>query len=131
MTVEERIRGLYERFTRGEMEEAVELVDPDIVVVDAQDLPGSQTYRGRAAVAGALRELHEMFNGPTIDIQDLRVGPDQAVALLRVHGRGQSGGVPIDADIAHVFRVRDDSIVEMLVFLDHASALAEGGFQSE
>jgi len=131
VTVEERIRGLYERFTHGEMEKAVELVDSDIVVVDAQDLPGSQTYRGRAAVAGALRELHEMFNGPTIDIQDLRVGPDRAVALLRVHGRGHSGGVPIDADIAHVFRVRDDSIVEMLVFLDHASALAEAGLQSE
>jgi ketosteroid isomerase-like protein len=39
--------------------------------------------------------------------------------------------VPIDADIAHVFLVRDDSIVEMRVFLDHASALAEAGFQSE
>ena len=131
MTVEERIRGLYERFTRGEMEEAVELVDPDIVVVDAQDLPGSQTYRGRAAVAGALRELYEMFDGPTLDVRDLRVQSDRAVGLLRVHGRGKGGGVPIDADIGHVFLVRDDSIVEMRVFLDHAAALADAGFQSE
>jgi ketosteroid isomerase-like protein len=131
VTVEERIRGLYERFTRGEMEAAVELIDPDIVVVDAAELPDSQTYRGRTAVAGALRELHEMFDGPTVDIQDLRVGPDRAIALLRVHGRGKGGGVPIDADIAHVFLVRDDSIVEMRVFLDHAAALAEAGLQSE
>jgi ketosteroid isomerase-like protein len=82
-------------------------------------------------MAGALRELFEMFDGPTLDVQDVRVESDRAVGLLRVHGRGQSGGVPIDADIAHVFRVRDDSIVEMLVFLDHAAALAEAGFQSE
>jgi ketosteroid isomerase-like protein len=131
VTVEERIRALYERFTRGDMEDAVDLFDPDIVVVDAPELPDSQTYRGRAAVAGALRELHEMFDGPTVDLQDLRIGPERAVALLRVHGRGKGGGVPIDTDIAHVFLVHDDSIVEMRVFLDHAAALAEAGFQSE
>jgi ketosteroid isomerase-like protein len=131
VTVEERIRALYERFTSGEIAEAVEMFDPDIVVVDAEELPGGRTYRGRADVAGALRELYEMFDGPTVHIQDLRIGPDRAVALLRVHGRGQGGGVPIDADIAHVFLMRDDSIVEMRVFLDHAAALAEAGLQSE
>ncbi len=131
MTVEERIRGLYARFMSGDMDDAVELVDPDIVVMDAEELPDGRTYRGRADMAGALRELYEMFDGPTVDVQDLRVGPDRAVALLRVHGRGKGGGVPIDADIGHVFLVRDDSIVEMRVFLDHASALADAGFQSE
>ena len=131
MTVEERIRGLYEHFTRGEIAEAVEMVDPDIVVVDAEELPGGRTYRGRADVAGALRELYEMFDGPTVEIQDVRVGPDRAVALIHARGRGQSGGVPIETDIAHVFLLRDDSIVEMRVFLDHAAALAEAGFQSE
>ena len=131
MTVEERIRGLYARFMSGDFDAAVELVDPDIVVMDAEELPGGRTYRGRADMAGALRELFEMFDGPTVDVRDLRIEADRAVALLRVHGRGQSGGVPIDADIAHVFLVRDDSIVEMRVFLDHASALADAGFQSE
>jgi ketosteroid isomerase-like protein len=125
VTVEERIRGLYERFTRGDIDSAVELVDPDIVVIDAPELPGGRTYRGRADVAGALRELHEMFGGPVVEIQDLRVGPERVLALLRVHGRGQSGGVPLDADLAHVFRIRENSVVEMLVFLDHATALAE------
>jgi ketosteroid isomerase-like protein len=127
VTVEERIRALYERFVRGEIEQAVEMVDPDIVVVDAEELPGGRTYRGRTEVAGALRELHEMFGGPTVEIQDLRVGADRAVALIHARGRGQGGGVPIETDIAHVFRMRDDSIVEMRVFLDHASALAEAG----
>jgi ketosteroid isomerase-like protein len=125
VTVEERIRGLYERFTRGDIDSAVELVDPDIVVIDAPELPGGRTYRGRADVAGALRELHEMFGGPVVEIQDLRVGPERVLALLRVHGRGQGGGVPLDADLAHVFRIRENSVVEMLVFLDHATALAE------
>ena len=131
MTVEERIRGLYARFMTGDMDDAVELVDPDVVVMDAEELPGGRTYRGRSEMAGALRELYEMFDGPTLDVRDLRVQSDRAVGLLRVHGRGKGGGVPIDADIAHVFLVRDDSIVEMRVFLDHASALADAGFQSE
>ena len=131
MTVEERIRELYGCFTRGDMDAAVQLVDPGIVVVDAPELPGGRTYRGRAEVAGALRELYEMFGGPTVEIRDVRVGPDRAVALIHAYGRGQSGGVPIETDIAHVFLVRDDSIVEMRVFLDHAAALAEAGLQSE
>jgi ketosteroid isomerase-like protein len=131
VTVEERIRELYARFMSGDMDEAVELVDPNIVVMDAEELPDGRTYRGRADMAGALSELYEMFDGPTVDVQDLRIGSDRAVALLRVHGRGRGGGVPIDADIAHVFLVRDDSIVEMRVFLDHAAALADAGFQSE
>ena len=131
MTVEERIRGLYARFMSGDFDAAVELVDPDIVVTDAEELPGGRTYRGRADMAGALSELYDMFDGPTLDVQEVRVESDRAVGLLRVHGRGKGGGVPIDADIAHVFLVRDDSIVEMRVFLDHAAALAEAGFQSE
>jgi ketosteroid isomerase-like protein len=131
VTIEERIRTLYDRFQRGEIAEAVEMVDPDIVVVDAEELPGGRTYRGRADVAGALRELYEMFDGPTVEIHDIRVGPDRAVALIHAHGRGQGGGVPIETDIAHLFLLRDDSIVEMRVFLDHAAALAEAGLQSE
>jgi ketosteroid isomerase-like protein len=131
VTVEERIRELYACFTRGDMDDAVEMVDPGIVVVDAPELPGGRTYRGRAEVAGALRELYEMFGGPTVEIHDVQVGPDRAVALIHAHGRGQSGGVPIETDIAHVFLLRGDSIVEMRVFLDHASALADAGFQSE
>jgi ketosteroid isomerase-like protein len=131
VTVEERIRELYARFMSGDFDAAVELMDPDIVVTDAEELPGGRAYRGRADMAGALRELYDMFDGPTLDVQDVRVESDRAVGLLRVHGRGKGGGVPIDADIAHVFLVRDDSIVEMHVFLDHAAALAEAGFQSE
>jgi ketosteroid isomerase-like protein len=131
VTVEERIRELYARFMSGDFDAAVELMDPDIVVTDAEELPGGRTYRGRADMAGALRELYDMFDGPTLDVQDVRVESDRAVGLLRVHGRGKGGGVPIDADIAHVFLVREDSIVEMHVFLDHAAALAEAGFQSE
>jgi ketosteroid isomerase-like protein len=128
MTVEERLRALYDRFMRGDMDGAVELVDPDVVVVDAPELPGGRTYHGRAEVAGALRELHEMFDGPVVEIRELRMSPERVLVLLSVHGRGQGSGVPLDADLAHVFRVREDSIVEMLVFLDHATAVAE--FQS-
>jgi ketosteroid isomerase-like protein len=125
VTIEERIRGLYARFTDGDIEGAVELVDPGIVAVDAEELPGSRTFRGRSEVAGALRELHEMFDGPVVDVQELRVGRGRAVALLHAQGQGQGSGVPIEADVAHVFLVRDDSIVEMRIFLDHAAALAE------
>jgi ketosteroid isomerase-like protein len=128
MTVEERLRALYDRFMRGDIDGAVELVDPEIVAVDAPELPGGRTYRGRADLAGVLRELYEMFDGPTVEIKDLQVRPDRALVLMTVHGRGAGSGVPLDTDVAHVFRVREDSIVEMLVFLDHATA--EDEFQS-
>ena len=93
MTVEERsgaVRALHPRRLRG----AVDMFDPDIVVVDAPELPGSQTYRGRAAVAEALRELHEMFDGPTVDIQDLRIGPIERSRCCACTVAGRAAACP-------------------------------------
>jgi ketosteroid isomerase-like protein len=128
--VESRVRAIYARFNDGDIEGAAELFHPDIAVHDAAELPGGGSYRGRGEVAGALGDLREMFGGPLVEVEDVRVQGDRAVALVRARGRGRAGGVPIEAEIAHVFALRDGEIVEMRVFLDHAAGLAAAGLQS-
>jgi ketosteroid isomerase-like protein len=125
--LEARLRGLYAAFNRGDIEGAVALLPPDVVAYDAPDLPDSQTYHGRAGLAGALRTLWEMFDGPEVEVLDLRFGGDRAVALLRARGRGVAGGVPVEVAVAHVFTVRDGEPVEMRVFIDHEQGLREAG----
>jgi uncharacterized protein len=126
--LEKRLRAIYAHFNDGQVERAAELFHPDITVYDAPELPGGGSYRGRPDVARALGDLRDMFGEPQVEVEDVRVGTDRAVALVRARGRGRGGGVPIEAEIAHVFTLRDGEIVEMRVFLDHAAGLAAGGF---
>jgi ketosteroid isomerase-like protein len=121
--LESQVRAVYERFNHDDVEGAVQVFGPDIVVIDAPQLPDSQTYRGRAAVAEALRGLREMFDA-AVEVQDLRVRGDRALALIHARGRGTAGGVPIETPIAHVFTVRDGAIAEMRVFLSHDDGVA-------
>ena len=122
-----RIRALFERFNAGDVEGVAALCHPDIEVIDAPELPGGLTYRGRGELARELQSLSDMFQGPKVTVDELRVGEDRAVALYRVHGHGQAGGVPIEAEIAYVFALDEGEIRQIRIFLDHAAGLAASG----
>jgi ketosteroid isomerase-like protein len=125
MDPEARIRALFDRFNAGDMEGLAALCHPDIEVIDAPDLPGTRTYRGRAELAAELENLREMFQDPQATIDEIRVGEDRALALFHVVGHGQGGGVPINPEIAYVFSLEDGEITRIRIFLDHATGLAE------
>jgi ketosteroid isomerase-like protein len=125
------LRAAYEAFDRGDIPGTVAHFHPEIVAYDAPELPGGATYYGREEVGGVLRDLHDMFDAPQVELLELIPAGDCVLAVARVRGRGQAGGVPIDITIGHLWTVRDGAIVELRVFLDVAAAREAAGLQPE
>jgi ketosteroid isomerase-like protein len=127
MDTEARIRGMFECFNAGDVEGMAALCHPDVVVIDAPDLPGTRTYRGRDELVAELHNLKEMFQNPQATIDEIRIGDDRALALFHVLGHGQGSGVPINPEIAYVFTLDGGEITQIRIFLDHATGLEAAG----
>jgi ketosteroid isomerase-like protein len=120
----ERIRTGYEAFFAGDLERVVAIATPDVVIVDAAELPDTGTLRGRGEFEARLREFHEMFDELTLDELRIEEIGERVLVVLDVRGRAAIGGTPVAMTIGHVVTLRDGFVTEMRVFLDVAAARA-------
>jgi uncharacterized protein len=122
---EELIRSAYGAFARDDLEAAMELIDPDVVVRDRPEAPDPRTYRGREGVLDALASSDESFE--EFELQPLRwvATGDHVVIELRMSGRGRGSGVPVEETIAHLWTVRDGKLVALQVYSDPEDALRD------
>jgi ketosteroid isomerase-like protein len=112
----------YEAFARGDIEQAVESLHPDVEWVEPDEFPGGGLHRGPAAVADYLRGSRAMWAELVSEPTAHRRG-DKIVVVHRVHGRLVDGN-PHDATVADVFTVVDGRVVGMTAYADPAEALA-------
>lgn len=122
---EELIRSAYGAIARDDLEAAMELIDPDVVVRDRPEVPDPRTYRGREGVLEALAASDESFE--EFELQPLRwvATGDHVVIELRMSGRGRGSGVPVEETIAHLWTVRDGKLVALQVYSDPEDALRD------
>jgi ketosteroid isomerase-like protein len=71
---------------------------------------------GRAGLRAALTGLHEQFDYERIEVERLEEGPDGVLGVFRMVVSGRVSGAPLDQRFTHVFRLRDDLVVEFLWF---------------
>jgi ketosteroid isomerase-like protein len=87
------LRRFHEAWTRGDLAEALALVDEDVVV---HPLHGAlftrMEFRGREGVAEWYREMTDPWERFEAIVEDARETPEGAMGLLRVIGyRGEEG----------------------------------------
>jgi ketosteroid isomerase-like protein len=112
----------YEAFARGDIEQAVASLHPDVEWVEPEEFPGGGRHRGPAAVADYLRGSRAMWAELVSEPTAHRRG-DKIVVIHRVHGR-LADGTPHDATVADVFTVEDGRVVAMTAYADPSQALA-------
>jgi ketosteroid isomerase-like protein len=118
------VRGLLEAFNRGDMPGFLELCDPSIEWDLARRLIDPATHYGREGVEEFFEQQREAWEeAPRMEIEDLMAAGDQVVAYVRVHGRGKSSGVAVDARIAQVWTIRSEKAIRMEYYGDRAQAL--------
>jgi ketosteroid isomerase-like protein len=122
---QEIVRQAFEAFISGDLDAALEFCDPEIVVHD----PGrtGRTYRGRAELRGFWEEWLENWQEYRVEPQEfIEAGGEIFVHTVQT-GQGKLSGIEIGQDLFHVFRVRDEKVVEYRIYADRDDALESMG----
>lgn len=106
------LRRFHEAWTRGDLGEALALLDDDVV---ARPLHGAlfsrMEFRGRAGIAEWQREMTEPWDRLEAIVEEAHDTPDGAIGLLRLVGyRGDEG---FRARVGVVCAMRDSRIASL------------------
>jgi ketosteroid isomerase-like protein len=111
----------YAAFARGDIEEAVADLHPDVEWIEPDEFPNGGRRQGPAAVAEYLRASFDGWSELRSQPTAYRRG-EQIVIVHHVSGRLRDGGTN-EATVADVFTVRDGRVVRMQAYADPAEAL--------
>jgi ketosteroid isomerase-like protein len=125
------IRGVYAAFAKGDVPAVLAAMAPDIVWNEAENFvyADRNPYVGPEAVLqGVFMRLGGEWNGFSVTPEELIDGGDTIVARGRYGGAYKSTGKSINAQFAHVWKLKNGKITRFQQYVDTlASARVMGG----
>lgn len=122
------VREAIDAFNTRDTERVFAVMDPEVEFHSA--LVEKKTYRGLAGLAQYRADLDATWEEwHTEDDRFRDAGDDKVVHLYRIVGRGKGSGVPVEQEIAILWRLRNRKLVEGQVFLDQREALEATGLR--
>jgi ketosteroid isomerase-like protein len=125
----ERFRPVYDAVSRGDTKPYLDSLDEDVEVHQAAEMPGTKgTFKGKDGVMELLDEIAESFT--EIDWRPQRVidlGDERYLVLLRPKGKGLGSGVVVEAEVAHLIRLRDGKTIRIDAYVGWDGALEAVG----
>jgi ketosteroid isomerase-like protein len=117
----EIVKGLYDAFAAGNVPFVLQAMDPGIEWTEAEGFPYAGTYRGPdAVVQNVFLRLGSEWEGFQVRPQEFLDAGATVVVLGRYAGRYKATGRAMEADFAHVWRLRDRKIVRFKQYVDSA-----------
>ncbi len=119
------VRSLYEAFARGDAPAAFGLMDPHIVWNEAENFPYADRnpYVGPMAIGeGVFMRLATEWDGFQAVPEELLDAGETVVALGRYKATHKGTRTPINAQFAHVWRVKSGKITGFQQYTDTAQA---------
>ena len=90
----EAVRGVYERWDRGDFSGSVELFDPAVVFVIGSGFPDAGSYAGLEGIRGYMRGFLEPWDRITIAAEELEDAGDTVIATVLQSGVGTAVASP-------------------------------------
>ena len=113
-------------FVRGDMDEVLSLLTPDVVVHEAPSLPypgDHRGYDGFLRLADAFNSVWEITG--ELDLTFLDAGETHVVALVAFDVVTRPTGVPLRLRLVEVYTVRDGRIADLDVYYRDTAAIVE------
>jgi ketosteroid isomerase-like protein len=104
-----RVQQGYEFFLAGDLEQALEMFDPEIVVEDRPDSPDAATFHGREGFQKYLMAWLEPWEEFSLETEAFHATENEVVAFIRQWGRVRGINAAVEERVAHVWTVRDDA----------------------
>lgn len=124
------IRGLYEAFGAGDIDGVLGRMAPDIVWNEAENFPyaDGNPYRGPEAIlSGVFARLGGEWEGFAAVPEEFLDAGDTVVVLGRYRGTCRATGKSLDAQMAHVWRVKDGKAAGFQQYTDTLQAARATG----
>jgi ketosteroid isomerase-like protein len=123
------VRSISAAHERGDYGSA-EWAHPDIeYVIVGGPTPG--IWKGRAAMASAVREVFSAWEGHRTVVEEVRaLDGERVLVLAHASGRGKASGIELDAaqwQVAALYQVRDGRVIRHVAYLDRVDAFADLG----
>jgi len=103
------VRRGFEAFKRGEWEEILADVDPQVEVHEPPELPDAQVLHGHAGLRAALEKGQLMFDDIRVESEEFIDAGDSVVIWYRVVGRGKGSGAEVEMHQGGVWTIRERS----------------------
>jgi uncharacterized protein len=125
----EIVKAAFDAWLRGDIDSMLELVDPEIVVVQPSDLPDAVTQHGRAGVLSAIAAWPEEWDDFEIEIVRIVDAGDRVAVRTHQRGRGKGSGVAVEGETWFVFGFRNGRVAEWRMFGEEREALQAAGLE--
>ena len=115
------IRGIYDAFGAGDVPGVLGRMSPDIEWNEAESFPyaDGNPYRGPDAILGGVfARLGGEWDGFAAVPEEFLDAGDSVVVLGRYRGTCKATGEPVDAQMAHVWRVKDGKAAAFQQYTD-------------
>jgi ketosteroid isomerase-like protein len=121
----EIVRELFDRFDRGGIEEALELIGEDFVASVPPSMSAEpDVYEGHAGARRYFAGFEGFLEDVRFQPQDVIEEGDAVIASIRFAGRGATSGIEVEQSAAVVSRVVDGKVVWMEAHPDVETARA-------
>jgi ketosteroid isomerase-like protein len=114
----ETVRRSYAALNEGDVDGALEALDPDAVWHDSPELPGGGEFRGLEALGLFLGDFLAEWRDFHQEIEDVVVAGDRVAVVLHFSAVGRSSGIAIDTRYAHVWLMRGGRGVRVDAYRD-------------
>jgi len=123
------IKHVYRAWEDGDLRAGRELLDASLTTVWAEGFPTAGTYQGPSEHANAMREWLGEWDEFQLEAEDFVDAGDSVVVPFRVRARGRASGAWVERRWAHVWTLRQGTVVRFEVHLDVRRALEAVGRQ--
>jgi ketosteroid isomerase-like protein len=120
----EVVKGVYEAFGRGDIPSVLAAFDPDIEWREAEGNPyepeGNPWFGGDAITQNLFMRLGSEWDSFTVSPKEFHDAGDTVVVECRYTGAYNATGKSLDAQVCHVWKLRDGKITSFQQYLDTA-----------
>ncbi len=120
------IRGLYAKFSAGDVPGVLAMFAPDVVWNEAENFPyaDNNPYEGPEAVLnGVFARLGAEWDGWAVEPEQLLDAGDTVVALGRYRGAHKATGKAIHPQMVHVWTIKNGKVARFQQYADTHAVL--------
>jgi uncharacterized protein len=121
------VQALYEGWLHGDL--GMELLDPEISVVESSTVPGAVEAHGIDAVRRYMEGFDKHWEAIRFEPEEYIDLGDHVVVVARLTGTGRRSGVEVSRTWAYVWTLRGGRALRMAAFDDRAEALDAVGLE--
>jgi ketosteroid isomerase-like protein len=117
---EETVEQLFEAFSRRELEDVLELLDPEIVFqpITAEVARAGEPYRGYEGMRRYMADAESIWEELTVHPARIRAAGDAVVAVGLTSARARDGGSFEDVPTTWMFKFHRGLVVQIQIFSD-------------